>query len=147
MLLILRYVLLQVVRRSRYAPAAREVTVLLSILCANLVHVLRARSLHTVFLIFFALLSPAELLRVLVADTMHTLGPAHVIPLTKAALISLVRSHHLLNLNALNLQHLLHIALQKNANMGKQHALNMHDSGGSCFYRLSRLPDETHVAF
>ena len=112
MLLILRYVLLQVVRRSRYAPAAREVTVLLSVLCANLVHVLRARSLHTVFLIFFALLSPAELLRVLVADTMHTLGPAHVIPLTKAALISLVRSHHLLNLNALNLQHLLHIALQ-----------------------------------
>lgn len=112
LLLILRYILLKVVRRSRYAPAAREVTVLLIVLSANLVHILCAWSLYTVFLIFFALLSSAELLRVLVAYTMYTLSPSHIITLAKAAFVSLVRSHHLLNLNALHLQHLLHITLQ-----------------------------------
>ena len=110
-LLILRYILLKVDRRNRYGPAVREVTVSPSVLGANLVHVLRTRSFHSIFLNFFTLLTSAELLRVLFADTLHILGPAHVVPLAVAGPVSIIRSHHLLYLKALNLQHLLHIAL------------------------------------
>lgn len=75
MLIILRYVLLQIYRRPRNA-SAWEVAVSSLVLGANSVNVLRARPLHTLFLNFVAHLPAAELLRVLLTVTLHALRAA-----------------------------------------------------------------------
>jgi hypothetical protein len=78
------------------------------------VHVLRTRPLNPLFLNFVARLPAAELLRVLLTVALHALRAAYIeaLGLTIARLVAFVGGHQFLHLNALHLQHLLHVALQ-----------------------------------